>query len=230
MDIDSEIAPLVEKMNAALGPIQTELIPLFASLDEDTVMSSYSLHEQARLHLSAAFALAFGLYALDKLNHYQPPATNKVEATHNRTVVTGGSAVDAQLVLKIERITDYIRKLREITNAEGQVQAAAAAAAATAAVARLPATESTASTSATTTTATATAAVAPAAGGKSPKKRARYAEPTQDMAEEEADDLGDAAMFKVVSRVPGEASALVGRLLQQQTEGVAPENKRRRKQ
>lgn len=123
MKLDADIEPLVQEMTATMSDIQSKLLPLFDRLDEDMVIANYSPDEQARIYLSAAFTMALSLYSVDKLSHRSAPApTGKraaagstASSTTDPTVSTGVNSADAQLVLKIERITDYIKKLRDIT-------------------------------------------------------------------------------------------------------------------
>lgn len=248
MDIDDSIAPLLAKMEAALHTVQSELLPRLDALDEDTVVSNYSLDEQARLFLSAAFTLSFSLYALDKISNKQHAVSaakrsggggaSSASASANFTVATGGSAVDEQLILKIERITDYIKKLREIAalekaKAREQAMALGTATSTTAGADGSRAPSATATADSTKAVATV-AAGSGGAGGQGKRKRARTetspcsasssAAPVasdassssaavQHSAAKEEDDMGDSAMFSVVSRVPGETGTLVSRLM-----------------
>ncbi|AAZ12610.1 exosome-associated protein 3 [Trypanosoma equiperdum] len=101
MQFDEDIVPLMEKMNAALDRVHQCLLPLLSSLDEDMLVSNYTVDEQARISLSAASALLFLTYAHDRL-------LNRAQ----------GAGEDQQLMLKINRVTEYIGKLREITSLE----------------------------------------------------------------------------------------------------------------
>ncbi|GET85946.1 hypothetical protein, conserved [Leishmania tarentolae] len=209
MDVDNEVEPLLREMSNRLAVVRADLLPALRQLDEDTLLSHYSVDEQARLYLSAAFTLTLSLYSLDKITHRQiTPGSGTVPR------LTGGgsrggaapplssASTDTQLVLKMERITEYIKKLQELTTLERERRVASTAA-------------------------------APAPGAKRPReapsadtastseKRARKAGNEKGLstamapAHSEEDAFGDAQMFSVVSRVAGETGTLVSRLLKQ---------------
>ncbi|KAH8612985.1 hypothetical protein ERJ75_000830300 [Trypanosoma vivax] len=98
MEFDEDILPLMQKMDGVLTQIQEQLLPLFSLLSEDVLVSNYGVDEQARISLAAAFVLLLVTYAHDAL-------TNR----------PNGAGMDKQLMLKINRVTEYIGKLREIT-------------------------------------------------------------------------------------------------------------------
>lgn len=212
MDVDSEIAPTLQEMTKRMAVIRNELLPALQQLDEDAVVSFYSVDEQARLYLSAAFTLALSLYSLDKITHRTAPAGAaggaRLTGAGPRSAAPTTSSADTQLVLKIERITEYIKKLQELAALERTKKAAAAAAAAedggsgTAAREKRPR----------EVTETAPDAVSPPTAAKKAKTEPAS---TPDESAGVEDEYGDAQMFSVVSRVAGETGTLVSRLLKQ---------------
>ncbi|KEG12232.1 putative 3 exoribonuclease, partial [Trypanosoma grayi] len=184
MEFDEDVAPLMQKMDGALARMQTELLPLLAALDEDVLVSHYSVDEQARISLAAAFALVLLTYAHDRLQY------NKRAA-----------AVDPQVQLKMDRVVEYIKKLREITQLHTKPQQQ-----------QEEQQEEQQQPKETT-------------GGKGGRKRARVEagdakkESTSDDAmhaaggEATADPYGDTILFKEVERGVGKASALLQNLL-----------------
>lgn len=235
MDVDNEVEPTLQEMAKRMAVLRSDLLPALRQLDEDTILSYYSVEEQARLYLSAAFTLALSLYALDKITHRQVPAGSggavAPRLTGAGTRHSGAAPVvpantDTQLVLKIERITEYIKKLQELATLErGKKLAVAAAAAseeaepATGVVAagkkRPRELRSTATASADSAPETMTLTTTAAKKAKSEAGADGTAADTPGKAEEVVaeDEYGDAQMFSVVSRVAGETGALVGRLL-----------------
>nr|CAJ2467284.1 unnamed protein product [Leishmania braziliensis] len=226
MDVDSEVKPLLGEMSKRLDVVRADLLPALRQLDEDTLLSYYTADEQARLYLSAAFTLTLSLYSLDKITHRQVAAGSGAAPRLTGSGSRGGAAssalaasspssftsTDPQLVLKIERITEYIKKLQELATLERQKKIATAA----------------------TVDASTGAVATTAPGGKrshaeasvditattveKPAKKAREdngASAEASRARGENDDLGDAQMFSVVSRVAGETGTLVSRLLKQ---------------
>ncbi|CAD2220028.1 hypothetical protein ADEAN_000754200 [Angomonas deanei] len=100
MDVDESIEPLLTQMQALRETLKIELMPkLTSEMTEEKLLTEYDSEGQGRLYLSAAFILAFGLYSLDKVQNNKP---------------------DQQVVLKIERITEYIKKLKEISQIQKQ--------------------------------------------------------------------------------------------------------------
>lgn len=192
MDVDADIAPVLASGDRLLEVIQRDLLPRLAALDEDVVESHYSMEEQARLYLSAAFTLAFSLYSLDKLNRRSVSSNVKLSDMESFNSVAG--QMDPQLLLKIERITEYIKKLREITHlSKAQMEEEAT---------RQPrgSTDDPEDGNC-------------AKGGKRAREEVADTRPTASA--EDGKDLGDAAMFGAVTRVPGDAGVLVARLLKQ---------------
>jgi hypothetical protein len=238
MDVDSEVEPTLQQMARCMAVMRDDLLPALRQLDEDAILSYYSVDEQARLYLSAAFTLALSLYALDKITHRQvlvagaaaggaAAVTSAPRLTGAGTRHGGNSAsappsapsnTDTQLILKIERITEYIKKLQELATLE-RTKKLAAAADTTGAMDGGKAEEK--------------AAVAAVASGKRGRNASTLAATTAKKAKPEAikvntsdksadtggdaadDAYGDAQMFSVVSRVAGETGTLVGRLLTQ---------------
>ncbi|KAG5511210.1 hypothetical protein JKF63_07152 [Porcisia hertigi] len=219
MDVDSEVEPLLKEMSKRLAVVREDLLPALRSLDEDTLLSYYSVDEQARLYLSAAFTLALSLYSLDKITHRQvlaggggcgAAASSVLAASSPSSLIT---AADTQLALKIDRITGYIKKLQELATLERQRKTAAPAAdpltgvvAPTATTAKRPREEDLNDTPAT---------VAEHPAKKAKEENGANAMAPQTRSEDDDDDLGDAQMFSVVSRVAGETGTLVGRLVKQ---------------
>ncbi|RNF19630.1 exosome-associated protein 3 [Trypanosoma conorhini] len=121
MDFDEDVASLMRRMDATLLRMQSELLPLLASLNEDVLVTNYSVDEQARISLAAAFALVLLTYSHDRLRN-----------------AAGKAGMDARVQLKLERVSGYIKKLREITQLDSQQQegTATTTAAATAKAAR----------------------------------------------------------------------------------------------
>ncbi|KAG5485932.1 hypothetical protein CUR178_07526 [Leishmania enriettii] len=225
MDMDSEVEPLLQEMSKRLEVVRADLLPALRQLDEDTLLSHYSVDEQARLYLSAAFTLTLSLYSLDKITHRHVAvagdgaprstrsggracvASSALEASSSSSF----TSTDTRLVLKIERITEYIKKLQELATLERQRRLAASTAdastgpvAATKPTAKRPREE----TSAETTT---TADDQPAKTARGENGASAAGAPARG----EEDDFGDAQMFSVVSRVAGETGTLVSRLLKQ---------------
>ncbi|KAG5486738.1 hypothetical protein LSCM1_07992 [Leishmania martiniquensis] len=222
MDVDTEVEPLLREMSKRLDVVRAHLLPALRRLDEDTLLSHYSADEQARLYLSAAFTLTLSLYSLDKITHRQvvvasggaPGLTGAgsrrgtASAAMTASTLSSLSSTDTQLILKIERITEYIKKLQELASLERQKRSAATAAgASTGAVAtthpgaKRPREEASADTA--------------AAVADQPAKKARDESGAVAPARGDYEDLGDAQMFSVVSRVAGETGTLVSRLLKQ---------------
>ncbi|EPY28392.1 exosome-associated protein 3 [Strigomonas culicis] len=111
MDVDPDILPLLGTLEEHLATVRTTLLPAFAALDEDRLLSHYPVEAQARLYLSAAFTLAMSLYALDRLQNRQAPPP---KGTSHRQAPAAPGEVEPQLALKIERVVDYVRKLKAI--------------------------------------------------------------------------------------------------------------------
>lgn len=225
MDVDSDIKPLLDSMSEAMQRIRLELLPALKELDEDTLASQYSVDEQARLYISAAFTLALSLYSLDKLTHRLAPPPRgdtrhrggpRLDGSSPAATTTDGapvaSSTDAQLVLKIERVTKYIKKLKELTLLEQEKDRESVLVQAEAleqpregpGKKRARATD-------TPCGGNGKAAATP------PEPRGSLADghPATDSNGKEENDLGDQQMFDVVARVPGEAGVLVSRLLKQ---------------
>ncbi|CAG9568881.1 conserved hypothetical protein [Leishmania major strain Friedlin] len=219
MDVDSEVEPLLREMSRRLAVVRADLLPALRRLDEDTLLSHYSVDEQARLYLSAAFALTLSLYSLDKITHRQVASGGGAAASVMAASPSVSSAsTDTQLALKIERITEYIKKLQELVTLERQRRRAATAAASAAdastgvVAATAPgAKRSRQSASADTASIAATAAEQPAKKARSENGASVATAPARD----EEDAFGDAQMFSVVSRVAGETGTLVSRLVKQ---------------
>ncbi|KPI85615.1 hypothetical protein ABL78_5325 [Leptomonas seymouri] len=233
MDVDSEVEPTLREMAKRIAVMRSDLLPALRQLDEDTILSHYSVDEQARLYLSAAFTLALSLYSLDKVTHRQAVAGTAAASrltgagTRSRNAAPAApSTTDTQLVLKIERITEYIKKLQELATLERNRKLGAAAV-----------TVETADTDKSESGETRMAGkrrsrdAPPPATGASPSqasttiptKKAKTETETVDATAKNAsigeetleDEFGDRQMFSVVSRVAGEAGTLVSRLLKQ---------------
>ncbi|KAK7201451.1 hypothetical protein NESM_000207900 [Novymonas esmeraldas] len=226
MDVDADVAPLLREMAERLSTVRADLLPALRQLDEEALLSHYCVDEQARLYLSAAFTLALSLYSLDKLVHRQvshrgaagsrlPGSTAATTTTTTTTTAssssTSGAATDTQLVLKLERIAEYIKKLQEIASLEKQRRRAGATITttntATAAVGMKRPREESVATAAAATAPTSVESVRTAATGSDVAATAAK--------EEDEEDYGDVEMFRVVSRVAGETGTLVSRLLRQ---------------
>ncbi|RNF10823.1 exosome-associated protein 3 [Trypanosoma rangeli] len=113
MDFDDDVVPLMQKLDAVLLRMRSELLPLLASLNEDVLVTNYSVDEQARISLAAAFVLVLLTYAYDRLQN-----------------AVGKTGVDARVQLKLDRVSGYIKKLREITHLDSRQQDGTTAAAA----------------------------------------------------------------------------------------------------
>lgn len=216
MDVDSEVAPLVEEMAKRLAVARATLLPALQHLDEDTLLSFYTIDEQARLYLSAAFTLALSLYALDKITHRQVAGGDKAAPRLTGAGTRGGAAAassgstDTQLVLKIERITEYIKKLQELATLEKQKKIAAAAAAEAGKEGESAVTEpSRPGTKRARGDEPSSQTVSVVTAEQPPGKKSKTDTTTEE------DVYGDADMFSVVSRVAGETGTLVSRLLKQ---------------
>ncbi|CBZ23565.1 conserved hypothetical protein [Leishmania mexicana MHOM/GT/2001/U1103] len=232
MDVDSEVEPLLREMSKRLAVVRADLLPALRRLDEDTLLSHYSVDEQARLYLSAAFTLTLSLYSLDKITHRQVASGSGAAPRLTGFESRGGAAAsamaastplssastDAQLALKIERITEYIKKLQELVALERQRRSAATTAApaadastgvvaATTPGAKRPRKDASVDTASTA----ATAAEQPAKRTRAENGASVVTAPARD----EEDAFGDAQMFSVVSRVAGETGTLVSRLVKQ---------------
>ncbi|CAC9446457.1 hypothetical protein conserved [Leishmania donovani] len=219
MDVDSEVEPLLREMSKRLAVVRADLLPALRRLDEDTLLSHYSVDEQARLYLSAAFTLTLSLYSLDKITHRQVASGGGAAASAMAASTSLSSAsTDTQLALKIERITEYIKKLQELVKLERQRRSAATAAASAAdapagiVAATTPgAKRSRKGASADTASTAAIAAEQPAKKARNENGASVATVPSRD----EEDAFGDAQMFSVVSRVAGETGTLVSRLVKQ---------------
>ncbi|KPA83694.1 hypothetical protein ABB37_01950 [Leptomonas pyrrhocoris] len=233
MDVDSEVEPTLQEMARRIAVMRVDLLPALRRLDEDTILSYYSVDEQARLYLSAAFTLALSLYSLDKITHRQIAVGGTAAAaaprltgagTRHRSDAPAGPPpnTDTQLVLKIERITEYIKKLQELATLERNKKLSAAAAAVMEA-SEVAKSESSATSIASKKRARETSPPAPGAPrahatASMTSKRAKADTAAKEDAkggEAADDDYGDAQMFSVVSRVAGETGTLVSRLLRQ---------------
>ncbi len=97
MEVDPDVANLLSSMNRSLEDIQQRVQAPLAHLNEDIVASSYPLEDQAKISLATAFTLIMS-YDCYKRLHNEP--------------------IDAQLKLKVERVSEYVKKLREIKEIE----------------------------------------------------------------------------------------------------------------
>nr|CCC91635.1 putative 3' exoribonuclease [Trypanosoma congolense IL3000] len=196
MQFDEDIIPLMEKMDGALDAILKQLLPLLSSLDEDVLVSNYGVDEQARISLSAAFALLFLTFSHDRL-------LNK----------PGGAGEDQQLMLKINRVTEYIGKLREITLLDNKPQQLSK---------QQEQGRSSGTPAADNIRKRGRSTVGEHEGEKSNNFESKKARDSEDAGKtinsqecaSSADPYGDAILFKEVERKPGKTSALVHNLLQ----------------
>ena len=108
MEVDSDVQPLLDNLKTTIDAIRDRVLPPFSILDEDLVTANYTPDEQARLSLAAAFALIMSYYSCKKLRN---------------------EPITEQLKLKVERVSDYVKKLREIVEREKIKRDLAAAAA-----------------------------------------------------------------------------------------------------
>lgn len=97
MEVDPDVANLLSSMNRSLEDIQQRVQAPLMQLNEDVVASSYPLEDQAKISLATAFTLIMSYYCYKRL-HNEP--------------------IDAQLKLKVERVSEYVKKLREIKEIE----------------------------------------------------------------------------------------------------------------
>lgn len=238
MELDDEIAPLVQEMENSMSQLEKEFLPLLSQLDEDVVVSRYDIDAQARLYLSTAFTLAMSLFSLDKLNNEAHLHHPRVEAKDNLLMACGGSACDARLMLQLERITDAIKKLKEISSLK--TQAAAAAAGATSSSATEGAMNATTTTTLQPSTSSSGVNQHLSASGlntttmssgttksstESRRKRGRSEESNADnstdqtntnnsnQVAEDADQLGDAALFSMVARPELGVGKRIGKII-----------------
>lgn len=89
--MDADVEPIVEKLNAAAAAIRTQVVPAYGQLDEGKILSDGSLEDQATLCIASAYALTSALYVYKRCNGEEP---------------------DAQLKAKVERVGEYIRKIK----------------------------------------------------------------------------------------------------------------------
>lgn len=106
MDVDPEVAPVLEELNTCLEALQSKVQSPLMQLDEDTVAGQYSVDEQARISLGSAFTMIMSYYCYKRLRN---------------------ETIDAQLKFKVDRVGDYVKKLREIVEREKVKSAAAGA-------------------------------------------------------------------------------------------------------
>jgi hypothetical protein len=104
MDIDEDVKPVVDDLDAALNRLEAAAGKLFdpAVYNEETLSEKLSLEEQAYFATVSAFALANCLYGLKRLD---------------------GKPVDAQLVEKIVRVKEYAGKAKETRAAASAAEA-----------------------------------------------------------------------------------------------------------
>ena len=101
MQIDNDVAPLIQSMDVNLARLRNEIIPVFQSIDDAYVLANFSADEQARLNLAAAFTLIMSFYSYKRCRH---------------------EPIDPQLKLNVERVAEYVKKLREIAERERMKQ------------------------------------------------------------------------------------------------------------
>lgn len=226
MDVDSEVEPTLQDMAKRMAVMRADLLPALRQLDEDTIVSYYSVDEQARLYLSAAFTLALSLYSLDKITHRQvaaasvtAPRLTGAGTRNNNNNSEAPASTDTQLVLKIERITEYIKKLQEIAALERSRKLSTTAAektleepTATAVAGKKRGRETSPSSAASASSEAAAKKLKPDVVAETDSTVAKVEGSNGEVAE---DEYGDAQMFSVVSRVAGETGTLVSRLLKQ---------------
>jgi hypothetical protein len=108
-DIDEDVKPVVDELDACLDRLDRAVTTLFdpAVYNEDTLAEKLSLDEQAYFATVSAFALANCLYGLKRLD---------------------GRPVDAQLVEKIVRVKEYAGKAKQTREVTGGAAASPASA------------------------------------------------------------------------------------------------------
>ncbi|CUG86857.1 Hypothetical protein, putative [Bodo saltans] len=97
MEVDPDIAELLSSMDNSLLELQQRVQGPLAQLNEDVVASNYPVEDQAKITLATAFTLIMSYYCHKRL-HNEP--------------------IDPQLKLKVERVSEYVKKLREIKEIE----------------------------------------------------------------------------------------------------------------
>lgn len=97
MEVDPDVAELLSSMDKSLGDLQQRVQVPLSQLNEDVVASNYSVEDQAKITLATAFTLVMSYYCHKRLNN---------------------ETIDPQLKLKVERVSEYVKKLREIKELE----------------------------------------------------------------------------------------------------------------
>jgi len=97
IDADPDMIPHLVELERCLGQVRDLILPSLKSLTEESLVAKCSSEAHAAYALAAAFTLLTSLHAQRKLE--------------NRSV-------DAQLAHKLNRIQEYIRKMREIGELE----------------------------------------------------------------------------------------------------------------
>ena len=105
MDVDDDVAPILSKMDELMAEIQTELLPKVKDLTEDTVATQFAVEEQARVSIAAAFAILMATYCRRRFLN---------------------EPIDAPLTQRIEKIGEYIKKVRATDSSKGKKHLSAA--------------------------------------------------------------------------------------------------------
>lgn len=91
MDVDEDVFPILTKMDELMAEIQSELLPSVKALSEDIVATQFSVEEQARMSIAAAFAILMATYCRRRFLN---------------------EPIEAPLTQRIEKIGEYIKKVR----------------------------------------------------------------------------------------------------------------------
>ena len=97
MEIDGEMAPHIAALNEKLLEMEQKVLAPMSKIDENTVVSSYTLPQQASLSLACAFSAIMAYHSYKVLNNMP---------------------LEEQIELKLQRVQEYVRKLRDIAEHE----------------------------------------------------------------------------------------------------------------
>lgn len=105
MDVDEDVFPILTKMDDLMAEIQSELLPSVKVLSEDIVATQFSVEEQARMSIAAAFAILMATYCRRRFLN---------------------EPIEAPLTQRIEKIGEYIKKVRATDSSKGKKHLSAA--------------------------------------------------------------------------------------------------------
>ena len=89
--IDQDVKPTIEAMDQELANVQAKVVPQYKQLNEEIILTTMSLDDQAQLSLASAYSVVTSYYCYRR-NLDLP--------------------IDDVLKAKVDRITDYIRKVK----------------------------------------------------------------------------------------------------------------------